>query len=319
MGLKSPVCPRLRKNITNVFDWLPPGFPLEGFAGFDADSTSLTLPMAPVSLVLTGKPPRKMLGRSVDRTAGAGWITAVYENLGSQRILATRLGRKHQGLPFRSTSGGNRTPNRRFWRPVLYQLSYARSTREAESRRGTCHRPDQDQSPIQPAEIGSAVAAPRFAHRSFAGGGLMIFDWTDTCSDLASHGWTSTSATEPVRSARPPSCLSSSPGPGGSLLARLLVWSVLPLATAVLLQLEPACPTGFLLDPVVPVPARGAFQPNILTHGETAPTLCRDWFPRSTPETPLHPDLNESDILQTLTVRPGAAQRGERPTAPRGT
>jgi len=28
-----------------------------------------------------------------------------------------------------STSGGNRTPNRRFWRPVLYQLSYARSVR----------------------------------------------------------------------------------------------------------------------------------------------------------------------------------------------
>lgn len=26
----------------------------------------------------------------------------------------------------RNTSGGNRTPNRRFWRPVLYQLSYAR-------------------------------------------------------------------------------------------------------------------------------------------------------------------------------------------------
>ena len=23
-----------------------------------------------------------------------------------------------------STAGGNRTPNRRFWRPVLYQLSY---------------------------------------------------------------------------------------------------------------------------------------------------------------------------------------------------
>src|SRR5687767_703922 len=27
------------------------------------------------------------------------------------------------------TCGGNRTPNRRFWRPVLYQLSYARSGR----------------------------------------------------------------------------------------------------------------------------------------------------------------------------------------------
>ena len=30
----------------------------------------------------------------------------------------------------RSTSGGNRTPNRRFWKPVLYQLSYARILEE---------------------------------------------------------------------------------------------------------------------------------------------------------------------------------------------
>ena len=28
----------------------------------------------------------------------------------------------------KSTPGGNRTPNRRFWRPVLYQLSYRRRT-----------------------------------------------------------------------------------------------------------------------------------------------------------------------------------------------
>src|SRR5271166_4427655 len=111
MGLKSPVCPRLRKNITNVFGWLPPGFPLGGFAGFDADSTSLTLPMAPVSLVLPGKPPRKML-RSENRTAGS--ITADHENSGSQRILARRPERRYQELPCRSTSGGNRTPNRRF-------------------------------------------------------------------------------------------------------------------------------------------------------------------------------------------------------------
>src|SRR5208337_2277068 len=166
MGLKSPVCPRLRKNITNVFGWLPPGFPLEGFAGFAADSTSLTLPMAPVSLVLPGKPPRKMLGRSVDRTAG--WITADHENLGSQRILAEGPGRKHRGLPCRSTSGGNRTPNRRFWRPVLYQLSYARSTRESASRRGSCHQP----RPIShcPLQSVRAVAASRFAHRSLAVG-----------------------------------------------------------------------------------------------------------------------------------------------------
>ena len=29
----------------------------------------------------------------------------------------------------RHTCGGNRTPSRRFWRPVLYQLSYARKSR----------------------------------------------------------------------------------------------------------------------------------------------------------------------------------------------
>ena len=31
--------------------------------------------------------------------------------------------------------GGNRTPNRRFWRPVLYQLSYARKAASAISRK----------------------------------------------------------------------------------------------------------------------------------------------------------------------------------------
>src|SRR5271166_7185075 len=100
-----------------------------------------------------GNHPEKMLGRSVDRTAWAGWITADYENLGSQRILARKLGRKYQGLPCRSTSGGNRTPNRRFWRPVLYQLSYARSTRESESRRGAHRQP----RPISHVALGTQV------------------------------------------------------------------------------------------------------------------------------------------------------------------
>jgi hypothetical protein len=35
------------------------------------------------------------------------------------------------------TCGGNRTPNRRFWRPVLYQLSYARSTTSGQGRSRT--------------------------------------------------------------------------------------------------------------------------------------------------------------------------------------
>ena len=40
-----------------------------------------------------------------------------------------------QKRPCRNTSGGNRTPNRRFWKPVLCQLSYARSNRDLKSRR----------------------------------------------------------------------------------------------------------------------------------------------------------------------------------------
>src|ERR1700674_4550853 len=98
MGLKSPVCPRLRKNITNVFAWLPPGFPLGGFAGFDADSTSLTLPMAPVSLVLAGKPPRKMLGRSVDRTAGGRLDHRSLRKLGLSVNPGRETGSKIPGL-----------------------------------------------------------------------------------------------------------------------------------------------------------------------------------------------------------------------------
>src|SRR4029453_10892424 len=36
----------------------------------------------------------------------------------------------------RTRPGGNRTPNRRFWRPVLYQLSYGPSTDRAATRPG---------------------------------------------------------------------------------------------------------------------------------------------------------------------------------------
>src|SRR4051794_29172253 len=36
------------------------------------------------------------------------------------------------GVFLLSTAGGNRTPNRRFWRPVLYQLSYCRPIRAAQ-------------------------------------------------------------------------------------------------------------------------------------------------------------------------------------------
>jgi len=153
-------------------------------------------------------------------------------------------------------------------------LSYARSTREAESRRGTCHRPDQDQSPIQPRwnrfggcrpSVCSPLLCGRWAHDPWLDGHL--FRSRNSRLDKRVGYWAG-----PLDQTAP-SLLSSSPGPGGSLLTGLLVGSVLPLAAAVLLQLEPACPAGFLLDPVVPVPARGAFQPNILTHDETAPTL----------------------------------------------
>jgi hypothetical protein len=40
--------------------------------------------------------------------------------------LASHAAKAPDAPPRVSTSGGNRTPNRRFWRPVLYQLSYAR-------------------------------------------------------------------------------------------------------------------------------------------------------------------------------------------------
>ena len=66
-----------------------------------------------------------------------------------------------------------------------------------------------------------------------------------------------------------------------SLLPRLLVRSVFPLAAAVLFHFQPVCSPGFLLNAIVPVPAGGAFQPNILTHDETAPPLRRALSERS--------------------------------------
>ncbi len=41
-------------------------------------------------------------------------------------IEGLRAGSSPRTAGSRNTCGGNRTPNRRFWRPVLYQLSYAR-------------------------------------------------------------------------------------------------------------------------------------------------------------------------------------------------
>lgn len=59
----------------------------------------------------------------------------------------------------------------------------------------------------------------------------------------------------------------------GSFLPRLLVGSVLPLATAVFLHFQPAGSPRFFLDAVVPISTGGAFEPHILTHDETAPPL----------------------------------------------
>src|SRR5438552_993249 len=78
----------------------------------------------------------------------------VFSWLGARRWFASGVGRGMVGVGGRlgvlsgpgvgrialgrsapSTSGGNRTPNRRFWRPVLYQLSYARNRRASESPR----------------------------------------------------------------------------------------------------------------------------------------------------------------------------------------
>ena len=44
-----------------------------------------------------------------------------------RRTTSSRSAARSPVAADRSTSGGNRTPNRRFWRPVLYQLSYARN------------------------------------------------------------------------------------------------------------------------------------------------------------------------------------------------
>src|SRR5947209_8491464 len=89
-GLYRLVWIRLARNGANRRFESPAGPPLATFADFAAGDPSLTLPMAP------------------DLTCGGRF-------------------RRGHSRPLPSTSGGNRTPNRRFWRPVLYQLSYARS------------------------------------------------------------------------------------------------------------------------------------------------------------------------------------------------
>jgi hypothetical protein len=111
-----------------------------------------------------------------------------------------------------STSGGNRTPNPRFWRPVLYQLSYARS----RSGRG------------QP------VGRPS------------------------------------TREQRPDGRRSRGVH-SRLLLSRLLVNRVLPLTSAVLLQLESLGTPCLLGGTVVTLTARGAFQPDVFAHRSQPP------------------------------------------------
>src|SRR4051794_22173884 len=90
----------------------PAGPPFEGFGAFEAGAPSLTLPMATLS---------RAGGRKAS-SAGLGSPPPPRPERGGGGA-ARRLAPSGQ----RSTSGGNRPPNRRFWRPVLYQLSYARS------------------------------------------------------------------------------------------------------------------------------------------------------------------------------------------------
>src|SRR5204863_4023418 len=45
-----------------------------------------------------------------------------------------------RGLQSFYTPGGTRTPNRRFWRPLLYQLSYWRNFNPARARNHNRHR-----------------------------------------------------------------------------------------------------------------------------------------------------------------------------------
>ena len=109
----------------------PAGLPFEGFAAFDAGTPSLTLPMAPVSLgPRDGDPVRLRLVRRIGDIRRVGSMRLGGLAAGSPPALDGRSGPEPTSGLERSTSGGNRTPNRRFWRPVLYQLSYARSRDE---------------------------------------------------------------------------------------------------------------------------------------------------------------------------------------------
>src|SRR4051812_33042718 len=103
----------------------------------------------------------------------------------------------------------------------------------------------------------------------------MIRDAAGQPSTTAAHG-TGSGSTPPAR----------------SLLPRFLMGRVFPIALAILLQFQPACAAGLFLNPVVAVPAGGAFQPNILTHDDTAPALAWDSAP-----TDGGPDSGRCDCL----------------------
>src|SRR5512135_1862318 len=163
------------------------GPPLAGFDSFDAGPPSLTLPMAPVSLARS-EGHWLARGRDQDRSGHPRLRGTLARAVGA-------AGPCDPAAP--STSGGNRTPNRRFWRPVLCQLSYARSER---ARRWS----------LRPASPPTRADPRR----------------RDPATDRAFNGTAGGAE------------LAAGPGLDRSLLPRLLVRRVLPLAPAVFLQLQ---------------------------------------------------------------------------------
>src|SRR5262249_53839962 len=180
-----------------------------------------------------------------------------------------------------STSGGNRTPNRRFWRPVLYQLSYARNS----------------SSPFQPAflhlswdrtastmELATEIGLPRTGHQA-----RRCAPEHSSCKETRPNRFVAARflsiSKEPWAGSRQrdtAGCRRRAGSDAGVctsgcqalFLARLLVGGVLPVSPAVLLQLETIGAPSFLLNAVVAIAAGCALEPDIFPH-QLAPAPLR--------------------------------------------
>ena len=135
----------------------------------------------------------------------------------------------------KSTSGGNRTPNRRFWKPVLYQLSYARKL--------ASHDVSFDSPP------------------NFSLTGRSENSNSPGCKRINGRRNSSPIGTRPH-------------GDITSLLARFFVWCMLAVAPTVLLQLKTIRASSLLLNAVIALSTLAALEPDIFPHDRT-PALCR--------------------------------------------